>query len=148
MTFWWIFFFVVLTRDSTVYAKYYGIPDASTILRGTLRYKGFADAARVLQHLGLLDPQPHPSLHAQGPEITWRFLVCNLLGLHDDNIFYDNLKSKIAERTGSDVAVSVLEQLGLLDNVGVVKRGTPLDTLTHYLANKLPLGKISFHRMS
>lgn len=128
-------------RDSTVYAKYYGIEDADTVLRGTLRYRGFAKAARVLQLLGLLEQEPHPCLHRQGPDITWRFLICNMLGLNDDNIFYDNLKSKIVERTQSELAVEVLEELGLLDSSGVVKCGTPLDTLTYYLSNKLSLGE-------
>lgn len=127
-------------RDSTIYAKYYEIEDATTVLRGTLRYSGFTKAVRVLQLLGLLDQEPHPCLHRQGPEISWRFLICNLLGLNDDNIFYDNLKSKIVERTGCDFTVEILEELGLLDNSGVVKCGTPLDTLTYYLSNKLALG--------
>lgn len=128
-------------RDSTVYAKYYGIQEAVTVLRGTIRYKGFAQAARVLQYLGLLDVNPHPALHAQGPEITWRQLICNLLGLDNSNILYDNLRFKITERTGSEFAVELLEELGLLSNSGVIKQGTPLDTLTHYLSNKLALRK-------
>lgn len=127
-------------RDSTVYSKYYGLQEAVTLLRGTLRYKGFAQAARALQFLGLLDPNSHPSLHIQGPEITWRALVCNLLGLEDSNMFYDNLKSKISERTGSEYAVELLEELGLLSEVGVIKMDTPLDTLTHYLSTKLSIG--------
>lgn len=38
-------------------------------------------------------------------------------------------------------AVDCLENLGLLDESGVVKMGTPLDTLTHYLATRLALEK-------
>lgn len=88
-----------------------------------------------------MDPAQHPSLHSQGPDITWRQLICTLLGLEDCNIFYDNLKHKISERTGSDYAVDVLEELGLLEDKNVVKCGSPLDTLTHYLSLKLALGK-------
>lgn len=66
------------------------------------------------------------------------------MGLEDANIFYDNLKNKISERTGTDTAVDILEELGLLDEVKVVKCGTPLDTLTHYLATKLPVGKFKY----
>ncbi|XP_008199174.2 alpha-aminoadipic semialdehyde synthase, mitochondrial isoform X1 [Tribolium castaneum] len=128
-------------RDSTIYGKYYGIEDALTVLRGTIRYTGFAQAARMLQFLGLLDPEPHPALHAQGPEITWRMLICNLLGLENHNIFYDNLKNQIVERTGSEFSVDLLEELGLLDEHGVIKCGSPLDTLTHYLSTKLALEK-------
>lgn len=90
--------------------------------------------------VGLLDPEPHPSLHPQGPEITWRQLVCTLLGLEDSNIFYDNLTNNISERTGSDYAVDVLEELGLLGETVVTKCGSPLDTLTQYLSLKLALG--------
>ena len=50
-------------RDSTVYGELYGIPEAHTILRGTLRYKGYTDALRGLVRLGLLNPDPHPALH-------------------------------------------------------------------------------------
>lgn len=92
---------------------------------------------------GLLDPEPHPSLHPQGPEITWRQLVCTLLGLEDSNIFYDNLTNNISERTGSDYAVDVLEELGLLGETVVTKCGSPLDTLTQYLSLKLALGLVT-----
>lgn len=127
-------------RDSTIYAKYYGIDEAVTVLRGTIRYTGFAQAARMLQFLGLLDSEPNPILHTQGPDITWRMLICNLLGLENHNIFYDNLKNQIVERTGSEFAVDLLEELGLLDDKGIIKCGSPLDTLTHYLSTKLALG--------
>ncbi|XP_050499676.1 alpha-aminoadipic semialdehyde synthase, mitochondrial [Diabrotica virgifera virgifera] len=128
-------------RDSIKYSKIYGIEEANTVLRGTLRYSGFAQAARQLQFLGLLDTADHPSLHQQGPEVTWRKLICDLLGLEDANMFYDNLKNKISERTGTDSAVDILEELGLLDNQNVVKCGTPIDTLTHYLSTRLALEK-------
>lgn len=39
-------------RDSTTYAKLYGIEDANTIFRGTIRYTGFSQSARMLQFLG------------------------------------------------------------------------------------------------
>lgn len=58
-------------RNSTIYREYYGIHNASTVLRGTLRFKGFSDTILGLQLLGLIDPDPHPSLHPNGPDITW-----------------------------------------------------------------------------
>lgn len=58
-------------RDSTVYGNLYGITEAQTILRGTLRYKGFSEVAKALIKLGLIDPNPHPMLHHGGPDITW-----------------------------------------------------------------------------
>lgn len=58
-------------RDSTIYKDLYGINTANTIIRGTLRFKGFCNTIRSLQYLGLIDPNPHPCLHPNGPDITW-----------------------------------------------------------------------------
>lgn len=118
-----------------------GIEDANTIFRGTIRYSGYVQAMIQLQLLGLLDKEDHPSLHVQGPELTWRKFICDLLGFEDSNIFYENLKNRIMERTGTDLSVDVLEELGMLEEIKVAKCGTPLDTLTHYLSKRLPLGK-------
>lgn len=58
-------------RDSTIYRDYYGLQNANTVLRGTLRFKGYSDTVLSLQLLGLVDPNPHPILHPSGPDITW-----------------------------------------------------------------------------
>lgn len=62
-------------RDSTQYKSLYGLSGAHTMIRGTIRFKGFADSMKGLQALGLLGLDPHPALHPNGPELTW---VCNL----------------------------------------------------------------------
>ncbi|PZC85138.1 hypothetical protein B5X24_HaOG202902 [Helicoverpa armigera] len=127
-------------RDSTIYSKLYGIEDAHTMFRGTIRYKGFAENMIAMQLFGLVDPNPHTSLHPDGPKITWRQFACELLGLVDSSIFFENLRSKLAERIGPAGAQS-LESLGLLDDVEIVKCGTPLDTVSHYLSKRLQLQK-------
>ncbi|CAD1468806.1 unnamed protein product, partial [Heterotrigona itama] len=66
-----------------------------------------------------------------------RVLICNLLGLANDNIFYENLKRKLAEMLNSEESVKTIEDLGLLEEDLVLKLNTPLDTLTHYLSKKL-----------
>lgn len=122
-------------RDSTQYGKLYGLgPQVHTVLRGTLRYKGFSDCAKTMQLLGLIDTQPHPMLHPSGPEVTWRQLIINLLGLTDEDIFYENLKMKLSERVGNG---EYIEKLGLLDKTQIVKQGTPIDTLSYYLSKRL-----------
>lgn len=130
-------------RDSLAYRTLYGIPEAHTVLRGTLRYTGFADAMRGFIKLGLIDPSPHPALHPKGPEITWRQLMSHLIGQVDSNIFYDNLKNLVQrELDGDTQMVSSIEKLGLLDDIPVVKHGSPLDTISHYLNKRLGFGKI------
>lgn len=122
-------------RDSTQYGKLYGLgPQVHTVLRGTLRYKGFSDCAKTMQLLGLIDTQPHPMLHPSGPDVTWRQLIINLLGLTDEDIFYENLKMKLTERVGNG---EYIEKLGLLDKTQIIKHGTPIDTLSYYLSKRL-----------
>ena len=45
-------------RDSLVYAQRYGLGEPRTLLRGTLRFPGYADSMRVFLALGWLSPDP------------------------------------------------------------------------------------------
>ncbi|KAI5643420.1 saccharopine dehydrogenase NADP binding domain-containing protein [Phthorimaea operculella] len=127
-------------RDSIPYAELYGINDVHTMFRGTLRYRGFAETMKSLQLFGLVDPNPHPSLHPEGPEITWRQFACELLGLTDSSIFYGNLKTRLSERIGAS-GTQAVESLGFLGEDRIVKCGTPLDTISHFLSKRLQLEK-------
>ena len=42
-------------RDSVPFKKAYGIPEAETVVRGTLRYQGFPEFIKALVQLGWLD---------------------------------------------------------------------------------------------
>uniref|UniRef100_T1IMQ8 Uncharacterized protein n=1 Tax=Strigamia maritima TaxID=126957 RepID=T1IMQ8_STRMM len=126
-------------RDSLIYSELYKIPEANTVLRGTLRYKvGFATAMKSFVQLGLLSVKPHPALHPKGPDITWKKLMCQLLNIHDDNLFLDNLKAILLERLNKDMEkFNSISELGLMSDDLISKKNTPLDTLCHYLANRL-----------
>lgn len=59
-------------RDSTKYGPIYNIPSARTLLRGTLRYKGFADTMKALFSVGLIDPNYNPAFDPSfGPDVNW-----------------------------------------------------------------------------
>jgi hypothetical protein len=45
-------------RDSAPYREWYNIPEADTVVRGTLRYQGFPEFIRALVQLGWLDAGP------------------------------------------------------------------------------------------
>lgn len=125
-------------RDSTIYSELYGIKEAKTVFRGTLRFKGFSTALKTLQEVGFLDANNHPSLHPSGPDVTWRQFMCTLMGIHDNNLFLDNLKGVISDRLGKDPKkLEIIESLGLLADDPITKKNTPLDTLSHFLAKKL-----------
>ncbi|KAG8311915.1 hypothetical protein J6590_034505 [Homalodisca vitripennis] len=128
-------------RDSLRYAQLYGIAaEVQTMFRGSIRYKGFLETMLSLKLLGLIDLNTHPALHPDGPDITWRELMCALLGLSHADIFYENLRSKVSERVGETQLLAV-EKLGLMDDVKVVKCGTPIESLSHYLSLRLSLGE-------
>ncbi|XP_060849118.1 alpha-aminoadipic semialdehyde synthase, mitochondrial [Rhopalosiphum padi] len=128
-------------RDSTRYAKLYGIAaEVQTMLRGTIRYKGFSDMMKILQKLRLIDSKDHAVLHPNGPDITWCQLICTLLEINDIDMFYENLLSKVADKIGPSVLDKVMD-LGLLTEEPVLKLGSPLDTFSQFIASKLSLNK-------
>ncbi|CAE8595750.1 unnamed protein product [Polarella glacialis] len=55
---------VLPNRDSTQFAELYGLADAPTFFRGTLRYRGFCNRMLALAKLGLLDLGPLPALQS------------------------------------------------------------------------------------
>lgn len=62
--------------------------------------------------------------------------------MSDTDIFYENLRQRLAEQIG--VSADGLENLGLLEETPIIKLGTPLDTLSHYLTQRLAFSK-RFH---
>lgn len=68
-------------RDSTAYRKRYNIPEAQTIIRGTLRYQGFAEFVSVLVDLGFLDDTPVEYLARSSQSLTWKEALAKTLGI-------------------------------------------------------------------
>lgn len=129
-------------RDSTIYAKEYGIESAHTILRGTIRYKGFTDAAIALNTMGLFDSTDDAQLHPDGPEISWKGYMCGKFGKSSD-ILNDSLVDLVYDKLDrDDFKLSVLKDLGLLDEDLIDKRLTPIDTLSNYLTKRLAYGPL------
>lgn len=60
-----------------------------TLLRGTLRFKGFSDCIKSMQLLGLIDTEAHPMLHPNGPDVTWVRMLSAIA-----NIIIDIISSK------------------------------------------------------
>ncbi|VFV18223.1 alpha-aminoadipic semialdehyde [Lynx pardinus] len=76
-------------RDSTKYAEIYGIPSAHTLLRGTLRYKGYAKALNGFVKLGLINRDPFPALRPEANPLTWvsdSRVICCLLFFRNGQI--------------------------------------------------------------
>jgi saccharopine dehydrogenase (NADP+, L-glutamate forming) len=59
-------------RDSTEYKGRYHIPEARTIIRGTLRYQGFPEFIRVLVDIGFLHEDEQDFLKPDGGPLRWK----------------------------------------------------------------------------
>jgi spermidine synthase / saccharopine dehydrogenase (NADP+, L-glutamate-forming) len=55
-------------RDSTPFREWYNIPEAETVVRGTLRYQGFPQFIKALVDLGWLDATEKTWLN---DSLTW-----------------------------------------------------------------------------
>lgn len=129
-------------RDSTPYDKRYNIPEAETIIRGSIRYDGFPQFAKALVTLGFLSEDEQAHLTASAPEISWKQVVAKTVGL--ENPAAEELKAAIIQKTGiqnSPDQAAILDGMRWLgffsDDVKVHRRNSLLDTLCATLEEKM-----------
>lgn len=127
-------------RDSTKYAEIYGISSAHTLLRGTLRYKGYAKALNGFVKLGLINRDVFPALQPEASPLTWKELLCDLVGILPSSKS-DVLKEAVFKKLGGDSAqLEAAEWLGLLGDEQVPRAESLVDALSKHLATKLSYG--------
>jgi saccharopine dehydrogenase (NADP+, L-glutamate forming) len=119
-------------RDSLSYREIYGIPEALSVFRGTLRYAGWCETLRKMVELGLLDETAKDrsgstflglvkELAMAAPGTDVRAAVAARLGLEKDSVI-----------------VSRLDWLGLLEEKPLpLAKGSALDNLTALMIEKL-----------
>jgi len=139
---------VLPNRDSTSYIKTYGLDDAATVFRGTLRYKGYSTLMWAVKKLGLLSSETDPNLDPTRPKYSnWPEYLCAML-----NVSRENLKTAIVDhvRSGDDTLpkyeleyyqkrlVRSFEWLGLFDETTEFNpNSTAIDTLCNLLMDRL-----------
>ncbi|PKU46598.1 alpha-aminoadipic semialdehyde mitochondrial [Limosa lapponica baueri] len=127
-------------RDSTKYAEPYGIQTARTLLRGTLRYKGYSKTMRGFVKLGLINPDPHPLLSSSTPPLTWKELMCKLVGIKPP-AEYHVLKEAVFNKLEKDKSqLEAVEWLGLLGDEPVPAADSIVGALAKHMEMKLPFG--------
>ncbi|KAI0180703.1 Saccharopine dehydrogenase [Hypoxylon sp. FL1284] len=125
-------------RDSTAYKERYSIPEAQTVVRGTLRYQGFPQFIRVLVDLGFLEETP---LDALTKPISWQEATKAVVGAASSGAA--DLESKILSKATFDSTeehqriLSGLRWIGLFSEEPITPRGNPLDTLCATLEKKM-----------
>jgi len=118
-------------RDSTPFKEWYKIPEAETVVRGTLRYQGFPEFIKALVTLGWLDASEKEWL---APGITWAQATQKATGAAnaEESTLVERVKElcQFPSAAEADRIVSGLRWIGLFSSSPLTPRaGNLLDTL-------------------
>ncbi|KAH7122556.1 Saccharopine dehydrogenase [Dendryphion nanum] len=127
-------------RDSTPYNKRYNIPEAQTIIRGTLRYQGFPEYIKALVDIGFLSDESKDFLK-EGEKRTWKEATAKIIGAEsdkeDDLVWTISSRTKFANTEEKNRILDGFRWIGLFSNEEIIPRGNPLDTLCATLEKKM-----------
>ncbi|KAF6221471.1 hypothetical protein HO133_002327 [Letharia lupina] len=125
-------------RDSTTYKERYNIPEAKTIIRGTLRYQGFPEFVKVLVDIGFLSNEEQSFLKEP---ITWKEATQKILGASSssekDLLWAISSKTTFKDNDEKNQLMTGLKWVGIFSDSKITPQGTPLDTLCATLEEKM-----------
>lgn len=125
-------------RDSLGYIKPYGIESAHTVLRGTLRRKGYSASWNALVRLGLTDDT---FIIKNSAALTYR----EWLSAFTPGNNLDELEQRVASFLGISTQHELFEKLvwlGLFENTPIaIEEATPAQVLQQLLQQKWKLGQ-------
>ncbi|EDQ85999.1 uncharacterized protein MONBRDRAFT_34020 [Monosiga brevicollis MX1] len=127
-------------RDSTPYPERYGIPEAKTVLRGTLRYKGNPAFVKALADVGFLNDDAQPFLQESSPAIAWCAVMARLLECGESEEELEAAfvkKAQLADSADRARIVAGMKWFGLFASEDVPRKSSLLDSLAEHLAIKL-----------
>ncbi|EEA20279.1 saccharopine dehydrogenase (NADP+, L-glutamate-forming) [Talaromyces marneffei ATCC 18224] len=128
-------------RDSTPYRERYNIPEAQTVVRGTLRYQGFPQMIKVLVDIGFLSETEYDFLKTP---ITWKEATKKIIGATSDKeldlLWAISSKTTFADNDERDRILAGLRWIGLFSDDLITPRNNPLDTLCATLEQKMQYG--------
>lgn len=125
-------------RDSTIYKERYNIPEAQTVVRGTLRYQGFPQFIKVLVDIGFLEETP---LDILSRPVSWKEATQAVIGAPSTSA--EDLEKTILAKASFESEedkkriVSGLKWIGLFSDEAITPKGNPLDTLCATLEKKM-----------
>lgn len=125
-------------RDSTPYKERYNIPEAQTIIRGTLRYAGFPEFIKLLVDIGFLSDEENSALKEPIPwnEATQKIIAAS--GASENDLTNAILsKTSFADAQQKEQLLAGLRWIGLFSSEKIIPRGNPLDTLCATLEKKM-----------
>lgn len=125
-------------RDSTPFRERYGIPEAQTVIRGTLRYQGFPEFVKVLVDVGFLKDEANPVFESA---IPWKEATRQLLGAtsssEKDLAWAIQSKTAFPNNEERDRIINGFRWIGLFSDEPTTPRGNALDTLCAVLEKKM-----------
>ncbi|KAK4501292.1 hypothetical protein PRZ48_007099 [Zasmidium cellare] len=124
-------------RDSTPFRERYDIPEAQTVIRGTLRYQGNPAIVQTFQDLGLLSEKEQDYLKTP---TTWKEAFAKIVGSsshsEQDLVWAVDSKTKFKNTEEKERILAGLRWYGLFSDDKIDPRGTPLDCLCATLEKK------------
>ncbi|KAA6410633.1 MAG: saccharopine dehydrogenase [Lasallia pustulata] len=125
-------------RDSTPYKERYNIPEAQTIIRGTLRYVGFPEFIKLLVEMGFLSDEENSALKEP---IPWKEATQKILRASGDTeqdlTWAIASKASFRDNEQKEQLMAGLKWIGLFSSEKITPRGNPLDTLCATLEKKM-----------
>ncbi|KAA8648708.1 hypothetical protein EYZ11_010576 [Aspergillus tanneri] len=125
-------------RDSTPFRERYDIPEAQTVIRGTLRYQGFPEMIKALVDIGFLSDEARESFKSP---VAWKEATQEILGAtsskEKDLEWAISSKTSFANNDERNRIISGLRWIGLFSDEKIIPRGNPLDTLCATLEKKM-----------
>ncbi|SCU92762.1 LAFA_0F12684g1_1 [Lachancea sp. 'fantastica'] len=117
-------------RDSTPFKDLYEIPEAETVIRGTLRFQGFPEFVKVLVDVGMLKDEENEIF--QKP-IAWNEALHQYWGSKsaskEDLIASIDSKTKWVTEEDRERIINGFGWLGLFSDNKITPKGNALDTL-------------------
>ncbi|GAA95623.1 uncharacterized protein L969DRAFT_22176 [Mixia osmundae IAM 14324] len=127
-------------RDSTGFREKYNIPEAGTVIRGTLRYQGFPQFIKTLVNIGFLSSDSKDYLQ-KGASISWNEVTAKTIGASGstDAALAEKIVqlAQFPNKAEEERILGGLRWLGLLSSDTVIPRENLLDTLCATLEQKM-----------
>ena len=123
-------------RDALPYKEIYGLKDAETVFRGTLRNTGWCQTMKKANELGLFDDSPRADLKGK----TYQEMVMRLIDAEEsydiveDTAFYLGLEPNSTE-------IQRFKWLGLFDDEPLPDENNVMDIFCYLLIKKLAMNK-------
>lgn len=117
-------------RDSTTYKQLYNIPEAETVIRGTLRFQGFPEFIKVLVDLGFLRDTPNQTFDKAIPwNQAFEQLIAAPSSSEEDLVSTISQLATFKDADDKSRIIAGLKWLGLFSDKKITPKGNALDTL-------------------